>query len=287
VPSLTLRIVVAALVCFGVATGETQRVPQRIISLVPNVTEILFAIGAGPRVVAVGSFDHFPPEVTKLPRVGALLDPDVERILSLSPDLVVIYASQTDLREQLARAHIDVFSYAHRGLAEVAETMRTLGARTGDAAQGDRVATALERQIAGVRARVAGRPRPKTLLVFGRETDALRMTNVSGSIGFLNDMVEAAGGRNVVIEKRQSVQLSTESLLTLAPDVIIELRYSGELTPAAVEKAAADWQPLASIPAVTNHRVHIVVGDEFVVPGPRIGGATERVARILHPDAFK
>ena len=80
--------------------------PRRIISLVPALTEMLFAIGAGPQVVAVSSFDTYPPEVAPLPRVGALLDPDVERVLSLTPDLVAIYGTQTDLKRQLERASI-------------------------------------------------------------------------------------------------------------------------------------------------------------------------------------
>lgn len=261
--------------------------PARIISLVPNVTEILFAIGAGPRVVAVSSFDHFPPDVEKLARVGALLDPNVEKILSLKPDLVVIYGSQTDLQQQLERARVPVFSYRHRGLKDVMTTIREVGARSGNSREAERVAASLERQIERVRVRVAGRRRARTLLVFGRETDALRNVNASGSLGFLNDMLEAAGGENVVAEKRESVQLNLESLLTLAPEVILEMRYSGELSSAAVAHAADDWRILASVPAVRNGRVYVVVGNEYVVPGPRIGGATEQLARLLHPDAFR
>ena len=83
--------------------------PRRIISLIPAVTEMLFAIGAGPQVVAVSSFDRYPPQVEKLQRVGALIDPDVERILSLRPDMVAIYASQGDLRAQLERAKIPIY----------------------------------------------------------------------------------------------------------------------------------------------------------------------------------
>ena len=88
------------------AAAQPQQRPQRIISLIPAVTEILFAIGAGPQVVAVSSFDEYPPEVKNLQRVGALLDPDLERILSLRPDLVAVYGSQEDLIDAAgARQH--------------------------------------------------------------------------------------------------------------------------------------------------------------------------------------
>ena len=107
--------------------------PGRIVSLVPAVTEMLFAIGAGPQVIAISSYDQDPPEVQRLPRVGALLDPDVERILSLRPDLVVTYGSQTDLKQQLDRASIPIFDYRHAGLADITATIRRLGAATGHA----------------------------------------------------------------------------------------------------------------------------------------------------------
>ncbi len=114
----------------GTQAGS-QPAPTRIISLVPAVSEMLFAIGAGPQVVAVSSFDDYPPEVLKLPRVGALLDPDLERILSLRPDLVIVYESQVDLRRQLERASIPTFVYKHAALADVTATIRQLGARVG------------------------------------------------------------------------------------------------------------------------------------------------------------
>src|SRR5688572_8393047 len=103
-----------------------QSAPKRIVSLVPNVTEILFAIGAGPQVVAVSNYDIEPPEVRSLPTVGALLDPDTEKIISLRPDLVITYGSQADLQSQLKSANIPSFDYRHAGLDHVMVTMRAL-----------------------------------------------------------------------------------------------------------------------------------------------------------------
>ncbi len=245
---------------------------------------MLFAMGAGDRVVAVGSYDRFPPEVDKLPRVGALLDPDVERIISLRPDLVVLYSTQTELRTQLERAAIPLFAYTHRGLPDVTQTIRALGTRVGMASEAEALASRIESQLAAVGARVAARPRPKTLLVFGRDKQSLTDLDASGGVGFLHDMVEAAGGTDVLADLRQqSVMLSTEMVLARAPDVIIELRYvRGDDD---VDMRA--WDRLAAVPAVRNHRVYLLRGEEFVVPGPRVGDATERLARTLHPEAFR
>jgi len=139
------------------ASGER---PQRIVSLIPATTEMLFAMGAGDRVVAVGSYDHFPPEVERLPRVGALLDPNVERILAMKPDLVVLYGTQTELQTQLTRARIAYFSYSLGGLSDIAASVRALGSRVG-AAGAEGLATRIETQLAEIRSRVAGRPRPR------------------------------------------------------------------------------------------------------------------------------
>ncbi len=112
-------------------------------------------MGAADRLAGVGSYDKFPPEVERLPRVGGLLDPSVERILSLKPDLVIVYDTQTELKGQLARAGIPIFRYAHRGLPDITETMRALGVRVGAAAAADAAATQIEQQLAAIKARVA------------------------------------------------------------------------------------------------------------------------------------
>jgi iron complex transport system substrate-binding protein len=300
-PSLTWRALpAAALACallvvlwVGSAAAH-QRVagsmpaPRRIVSLVPAATEMLFAIGAGPQVVGVGSFDSYPEETARLPKVGALLDPDVERILSLKPDLVVIYGSQTDLRQQLERAGIRRYEYRHAGLADVTSTMRALGDATAHSAQATALAAAIDRELDGIRTKVHGLPRPRTLLVFGHERGALRGIYASGGVGFLHDMLTVAGGDNVFADvKRQAVRTSTEMLIARAPDVVLDLHYSRQLTAAAIEKERGAWQLIPSVPAVRNGRIHIMLGDHLVVPGPRIGAAAEEFSRALHPEVWR
>jgi len=262
--------------------------PRRIISLIPATTEMLFAMGAGDRLAGVGNYDRFPPDVARLPRVGGLLDPDVERLLALKPDLVIVYDTQTDLKRQLERARIPIFRYVHRGLPDITETMRALGARIGAKSAADAAASRIEQALATIRGRVAGRPRPKTLLVFGREQGTLRHVDASGGYGFLHDVLELAGGSDVLGDlHKQSVDMSTEMILTRAPEAIIELHYGDSLKPDRLDAERLVWNALASVPAVKNKRVYLLTGDEFVVPGPRIVTAAERFARTLHPEVFK
>lgn len=259
--------------------------PERIISIVPALTEMLFAIGAGPQVVAVSSFDQ-SPEAETLPRVGALLDPDTERIFTLRPDLVVLYGNQVEQARQLARASIAVFSFRHGGLADIFDTIRLLGQHTGHPRQAETVATKIEQDMAALADRIGSRPRPPTLLVFGRDPDTIRNVYASGGVGFLHDMLEAAGGINVFADVlREAAHPSSETILAAAPEVIIELRADGATENALVGDTGA-WQQFSALPAVRAGRVHVLAGNELVVPGPRVAEVTRRLAELLHPDAF-
>ncbi|HTI39015.1 MAG TPA: helical backbone metal receptor [Vicinamibacterales bacterium] len=263
--------------------------PSRVISLVPAATEMLFAIGAGPQVVGVGSYDNYPPETARLPRVGALLDPDIERILSLRPDLAIIYDTQTDLARQLQRAGIATFDYHHAGIADVTETLRRLGFRTGHTSEAERVASTVENGLARIRTAVAGLPRPKTLLVFGRERLALRGIYASGGVGFLDDMLSIAGGENVFADvKQQSVQASTETVIARQPEAIVEIHSAdAPLGHEAIQEEIRTWSILASVPAVRTGRIYYLVDDRLVIPGPRIAEGTRLIAAVLHPGAVK
>jgi iron complex transport system substrate-binding protein len=274
--------VIPFFVSFVVAFGQTP--PKRIISLVPNVTEILFAIGAGPQVVAVSTYDVEPPEVRALPTVGALVDPDTERIIAMKPDLVITYGSQTDLQTQLKATRIPYFDYRHGGLDHIMVTMRALGERTGHAAQADQVSRKLQTSIDAVRKRVAGKPRPKVLLVFGREPGSLRNIYASAGRGFLHDMLEAAGGEDVLKDlDKESAQISTETILARAPEVILELNAANRLNDADLKAVLDPWSALSAVPAVKNKRVIVLMGSGLTVPGPRVIEGIEKMANVLHP----
>ena len=242
-------------------------------------------------MVGIGSFDQIPigpDQGNSITRVGGLLDPDLERIFTLRPDLVVLYDTQTDLRRQLEKASIPILTYKHEGLAEVSDMIRLLGIRTGHSTEAETIATELEAGLGTIRRRVAGRPKPRTLLVFGREPLTLRNVYASGGVGFLQDMLEVAGGNNVFreIDSENVSQVSSESILSAAPEIIIEIRYGENLPSNIVEDERDVWTQLSTLPAVRNNRIYFVTGNHFVVPGPRVVQATEELARMIHPDAF-
>jgi iron complex transport system substrate-binding protein len=182
----------------------------------------------------------------------------------------------------MSRAGIPQFAFVHGGLTDILTTIMALGDRTDTRDAASRLVASIRSQLDAISARVAGRPRLRTLVAFGRDPGALRNLYASGGIGFLHDMVEAAGGADVFADvKRESVQATSETLIARAPDVIIEIRAGDETVP-----NPDDWNALPSIPAVQQHRVVVLVGSELVTAGPRVATATERIARAIHPEAF-
>lgn len=273
------RVLLAMILAAGTIAAQTT--PARIVSLIPAATEMLFAIGAGDQVVGVSTFDTFPAETATRTKVGGLFDPNFEAILTLRPDLVIVYGSQEELISRLDRVKIPMFSYRHAGLADVTGTIRALGVRLGRTAQAEALAARIERELDAIRQSVAGRPRPRTLLVFGREEGSMRGLYVSGGVGFLHDMLEVAGGVNVMADvKREGLQLPLEQLLARAPEVVIELRASEKWDAGRVAREAVVWRSVA-VPAARNNRVRFLPDESLTIPGPRVAAAVRLIAGAL------
>jgi iron complex transport system substrate-binding protein len=265
-------------------TPSGRPAPHRIVSLVPAVTEMLFAIGAGDAVVGVSSFDHYPLAVESRTRVGALVDPDFERIIALRPDLVIVYGTQTDFVARLGRANLPVFTYEHAGLADITDTIRQLGDRVGRSDEARREADRIESGLNDFRRRASGQPRPRTALVFERDAGSLRGMFASAGIGFLHDMLEVAGGADAFGDvQRQSLQLSVETLLARAPEVIVELRPDEAWSADRLAHERDVWKTLASVPAIRNDRLYIIADQRVLVPGPRVVEGVGLMFAVLHP----
>jgi iron complex transport system substrate-binding protein len=268
--------------------GSQTPSPHRIVSLIPSVTEMLFAIGAGDAVVGVSSFDHYPPAVERKTRVGGLLDPDFERILALKPDLVIVYGTQGALIERLTRAQVPLFNYEHAGLADVTRTLRQIGERVGRGDPAKRAADDIERRLADLRAKTGQRPKPRTMVVFEREPGTLRGMYASGGIGFLHDMLIVAGGVNVFADvPRQSMQVTAEQVLSRAPEVILEIHSGPQWTADRIAREREPWRALASVPAIRSGRIHLLTDEMMSIPGPRVADAALVMAKALHADLFK
>ncbi len=264
--------------------GRTVTVPDnpaRIISLAPNITEIIFAVGAGDKIVGVSEYSDYPPEAAGIPQVGSYIKPNLEAIIALKPDLVIATADGEKRVEinRLAALGIAVYIINPKTIAGVVATVREIGLLTGRAAEAEETARAMEERIERVRARVAGLPRVSTLLVLNTNP----LITVNGNT-FQDEMMTAAGGRNIASAERiRYPTLTYEEVVVRAPEVIIMTTMSPDENYRTV---AAGWARFNTVPAVKTGRIFVIDSDIVDRPSPRMVQGLEELARLLHPEAF-
>jgi iron complex transport system substrate-binding protein len=236
------------------------------VALAPNLSETLFALGLGDRVAGVGDYSTWPPEAAGKPRLGGLFNANLERIVSLKPDLAVLLPSEKDLAAKLRPLGVEVLTIPNETLADVERSFITIGKRCGVPAVGARLA-------ADWRAGLAPRPIPgrlEVVLSVGRQEGRLADVLVAGPGTFYQELLDRLGAENVFADAPvRYPKVSLEELVARAPDVILELRAE-EVSPDAARQLVRDWDQLGNIPAVRNGRVRILSGDWTAIPGPRL-----------------
>jgi iron complex transport system substrate-binding protein len=273
-PTITLSAAVLMMGACHRAPAPRPHQARRIVSLAPSSTEILYALGAGDRIVGVDQYSDWPPEALKVPRVGSDLQPSVERILALKPDVVFVAtsANSRELPLELERlgirvviSRIDTLDDLWRDITQSGEAIDKHDAAVA-------LVHKLRARIAATHARVAALPPVKALVVVWADP-----LTVAGGHSFVDDVIRAAGGDNIAGDSAQPYpQYSVERMLARAPAVIVVGSHKGG---PALEPLLAH----ASLPAVKNGRVHSVDGDLLFRPGPRLADGVELLARLFHP----
>ena len=286
----TSRWLIVGLGCLAAACGGRPPAaavtgpPARIVSLAPSLTETLLALDLEDRVVGV---TRFCPEVHGAVEVGGYVDPNIEGIVELDPDLVLLMQSHDVLERRLSELGLATFRVDQHDIAGVLDSVEAIAVRCGVPDRGRRLAADLRGDLDSVAAAVAGRERPRTLVVVGRE--------VGGGIGalwaaapdtFFDDVVRLAGGDNVITGSViRYPELSREGLYALDPEVILDVVADGGARGIQPAEAAADWLALEELTAVRGGRVIVLAEDYVAIPGPRIVDTVRTVARALHPQA--
>jgi iron complex transport system substrate-binding protein len=254
--------------------------PARIISLVPSVTEILFTIGAQDRLVGVTDFCDYPAEARRKPSVGGMLAPSLETIVALKPDLVVATTSgnRHETFDQLARLKIPVYLVNPITVADVLDLVSRVGRLTDRADAADRAVAALRERIQAVSARVAARPRPRVLYVLWPDP-----LIVPARDALVSELIALAGGDSVTADGGQGYpRYSMEAALARNPEVIILASHGSERSPLVRSK----WERFSQVPAVAAGRLHAMDGNLMHRYGPRMVDGLEKLARLIHPEAF-
>ena len=261
--------------------GSKESGCQRIVSLAPSATEILFSLGLGDKVVGVTRFCNYPPEAQGKIKVGGFYDPNYEVILSLKPDLVVLLNEHEKPREYLSSLNIDLLVLDHRSLDGILDSITKIGmaCERGEEARG--IVEDLSRRIEVVRSKTKDLPSPRVMVSIGRSVGELKNIYIAGQDGFYNEMLNLAGGRNIYTDNRIKFPLlSKEAIVRLNPDIIIDLVAGVE----GEKPAIADWEKFREVNAVKNKRVYLLTEDYMVIPGPRFILIIEKLARIIHPE---
>ena len=258
--------------------------PQRIVSVSPAVTEMLYGIGAFDRVVAVTDYCLYPPEAKALPKVGGWATPSVEKVAGFRPDLVALSDAQTPFLEMpLAKLGIPTAIARSQTLLDTFTAIETLGKATGNERQAGRLAAQTRAALDAVEKRAASLPRPSVLCVIDRTPGTLRELYAVTEGSFLAELIAIAGAKTAGAASRLGyAKISQEALLTMNPDIVLDIMPSSQTHSGPHPETA--WGDLPEINAVRRGRVY-VVREEFVPHASQMVARTAVLfARLLHPE---
>ncbi len=266
------------LYCHNILATEALG-PQRVVSLAPSVTETLFALGFGDRVVGVTTYCDYPPEARRLPKIGGFTNPSLEAIVATRPDLVIGVndSSHPVKTKEIERLGIKIALISVTSLDDILNSFKSVARLLGRPEAGERLVHKITRQFEEVKKRVAPVPRRSTIFAVG-----LRPLVAVGGKNFIDELITLAGGENIAGNAAQPwLNLPDEYVVAKAPQVIIQAGMGSERG-----TSVKYWGDLKSIPAVKEGRVYSYPSDKILRPGPRVGEGLEEIARLVHPECF-
>ena len=266
--------------------------PQRIISTSPSITEALFALDLGKKVVGVSTYCSYPPIVLKLPKVGTYLRPDPEAIARLNPDLVVLQKTSSELVNRLDALQIKHIEVPQDTLEDIYTGIREIGEAAGIPTAAQKLIARMQQSFKHIQDESAKTPKRRVLLIVGRRPGTLSDLVAVGPANFLNRLIDIAGGTNVLSGGALPPypRISLETVLRENPDVIVDLTGMEESESAREQERLSTevlWRRQTGLSAVQSHHVYSVSSTAFVVPGPRSVDVAEMLFRYFHTDGAR
>ena len=261
---------------------EVATSPARVIAFAPNITEIIFALGQGSRLVGVTRYSDYPLLAARLPKVGSYVHLDLEKIVALRPDLCIAIKDGNPkvVIDRLEALGIAVYAVDPRDLDTVMETIQQIGNLLGAKERAVELVGSMRSRINRVAERVAtATARPRVFFQIGISP----IVSV-GTETFIHELIELAGGQNVAAGDIAYPRFSREQVLSLSPEVFIITSMARD---AIFEKVKADWSRWPNMPAVRDQRLHLVDSNVFDRPSPRLVEALELLVRLIHPELFE
>jgi len=256
--------------------------PLRIVSLAPNLTEILFALGLDERVMAVSGDSDYPADASSRKKLGTFWAPDIEAVIASKPDLVITlwFEQQKSVAESLKRLGYEVLTLKIEKVEELFMSIEKIGAATGCEKRAGQLVKNISEQLSDLQEQLASANKVRVLWVI--QVEPLR---VAGRNTFINELIELAGGDNAIgLTIAQYPQIGTEELLVCDAEVIIQSAMGAGDIPAQQKAAETFWGRWPGLPAVKNNRIYVVQPDTVLRLGPRLPQGIRLIAQCLHPD---
>lgn len=286
-----IAIVLAAAVAAAIVLTDRNRQTvvvgevNNIVSMTPQLTEILFAMGLGDTIVAVSNDSDYPPEAHKKLKIGTFWQPNLEAIIAIKPGLIVSenFEQQNQVVSQLKRLGYPVVSVSIMNIGELFDAIDTIGKAT----KSEAVAAKLNADIKGRLINLSGKlsTARKFTVLWVMQTDPIC---VAGRESFANELIELAAGLNAIGPTVQKYPLvGIEQIIAAAPEVIIQPTMGDNDIPAQQKAAVEFWSKWPNLPAVKNNRIYVISGDTVSRLSPRLDQGLEAVARCIHPSMFE
>lgn len=261
--------------------------PRRIISTAPSITEILYALGLGDRVAAVTRFCRYPPEAQLKPKIGDYVNPNLEAIAALKPDLVIVQTNPVHLRERLTNLHLHTIEVDQQNVAGIYESIRVIGDAAGVPDRSAKLIDSIRAGLDAVRARASAFKPVRMMFVVGRSLGRLDGLVVVGRASFLNEVIRTAGGENVFNDALAPYPgVSLEEVIARDPEVIIDMGDMSDTVAVSDQhkrEVVALWDRVPAVTAVKRHHVFAAAADVYMVPGPRVVESARLIFDMLHP----
>ena len=271
------------------ACEEPPPVPQdarRIVSMAPSITETLFALGLGDRVVAVTRYCAYPPEAQEKPKLGGYMDPNFEAMVALRPDLVIALEGVEQHDRAFAKLRLPLVIVCHKSVEGILDSIQTIGRAGGVDQRAERLLAELRGRLERVRRKTEGLARPRVMFSVDRTpgTGHIEDAYIAGADGHIDRVIALAGGQNAYTGRVRFPVVSSEGILQINPQVIVDM--VPRLVPGQGKaRVRADWNELGRVEAVARDRVYVLDDDYVSVPGPRFILFVEKLARLIHPEA--
>ena len=258
---------------------------DRIVSMAPSLTEILFALGLDREIVAVTIFSDYPPAAAEKPKVGSFWQPNIEAVVAARPDLVMTlgFGQQKDIAERLKRIGYNTLAVNIEKVSDLFPAIGKIAAATGRQRQADELVGGMKDKLNALSALVGALPKVRVLWVVQRAP-----LRVAGRDTFVNEMIELAGGENAIERTvHKYPPIGAEQVIACGADVIIEPEMGQKDLDAQRDEALQYWRKFRNLPAVRDNRIYVIRGDTTSRLGPRLYEGTETIARCLRPHLFE